>query len=50
MSIADVDASFPATKRRSLASDHPQLTPFLMAVAIFTVSVAVALAFIGLPQ
>jgi hypothetical protein len=49
MSVTHPDVSF-APVRRSLASDHQQLVPFLVAAAIFVVTVGVALAFIGLPS
>ena len=36
-------------ERRRFASDHPQLAPFLVAMAIFVVTGVIALAFTGLP-
>jgi hypothetical protein len=39
-----------AAPRRETWSGHEQLAPFLLAVAIFAVVIAVALAFTGLPQ
>ena len=49
MSVTNPDAGFAPAERHSLASDHPQLMPFLVAVAIFAVTVAAVLSFIGLP-
>ena len=49
MSVTHPDAGFVPGHRRDFASTHPQLTPFLVAVGIFAVSLAVALAFTGLP-
>jgi hypothetical protein len=39
-----------SSSRKELLAGHDQLKPFLLAVAIFVVSVAVALSFTGLPQ
>ncbi|HET7883864.1 MAG TPA: hypothetical protein VFL55_23455 [Acetobacteraceae bacterium] len=49
-----MSATYPATglrpaERYGFVADHPQLAPFLVAVAIFIVSVLVALGFTGLP-
>jgi hypothetical protein len=49
MSVTHPDAGFAAAKHHGFASDHPHLMPFLVAVAIFAVTVAVVLSFIGLP-
>jgi hypothetical protein len=49
MSVTHPDAGFATVKRRGLASDHPHLMPFLVAVAIFAGTAAVVLSFIGLP-
>jgi hypothetical protein len=49
MSVTHPDAGLAPAERRGLVSDHPQLMPFLVAVAIFAVTVAVVLSFIGLP-
>jgi hypothetical protein len=38
-----------ATEHRDFATKHPQLTPFLVAVAMFAVSAIVAVAITGLP-
>jgi hypothetical protein len=38
------------SSHRPLLAGHEQLKPFLLAVAMFVVVVAVALAFTGLPQ
>jgi hypothetical protein len=49
MSVTHPDAQTTPVRRRDFATGHPHLTPFLLAVAIFAVSVIVALAFTGLP-
>ena len=49
MSVTHPNADFAPAKRHDLASERPQLAPFLVAVAIFVVSGIVALVFTGLP-
>jgi hypothetical protein len=49
MSVTHPDADLAPVRRIDFASAHPQLTPFVVAVAIFAVSLAVALAITGLP-
>jgi hypothetical protein len=49
VSVTHPDSGLVAVKHHGLASDHPHLMPFLVAVAIFAVTVAVVLSFIGLP-
>jgi hypothetical protein len=49
MSVTHPTETFAAPRRESWAR-HEQLAPFLLAVAMFAVVVAVALAFTGLPQ
>lgn len=49
MSATHPDASVAPSGHASFAADHPQLTPFLVALAIFAVSGLVALMFTGLP-
>lgn len=50
MSVTHPGEMAVPAKRRSLVDSHPQLTPFLVAVTIFVVSVAVSLSFTGLPS
>jgi hypothetical protein len=49
MSVTHPSETFSSSHKEFLAG-HDQLKPFLLAVAIFAVSVAVVLAFTGLPQ
>jgi hypothetical protein len=49
MSTTHPNAGFAPVQPRSFTSQHPQLMPFLVAVGIFVASVAVSLAFTGLP-
>ena len=49
MSVTHPTEVFSASRKPFLAG-HDQLKPFLLAVAIFLVSAAVALSFTGLPQ
>jgi hypothetical protein len=49
MSVTHPAETFAAPSRET-RSGHEQLAPFLLAVAMFAVVVAVALAFTGLPQ
>jgi hypothetical protein len=49
MSVTHPGADFVPVKRHDFADRHPQLAPFLLAVAMFAVSAVVALAFTGLP-
>jgi hypothetical protein len=49
MSVTHPSATFGVGHKELLAG-HEQLKPFLLAVAMFVVSVTVALAFTGLPQ
>jgi hypothetical protein len=49
MSVTHPSADFAPVKRHDFASEHPQLAPFLVAVAIFAVSAVLALMFTGLP-
>jgi hypothetical protein len=52
--ITDMSATHPSevfsTSRKEFLAGHEQLKPFLLAVAMFVVVAAVALAFTGLPQ
>ena len=49
MSVTHPSATFGVGHKELLAG-HEQLKPFLLAVAMFVVSVTVALVFTGLPQ
>jgi hypothetical protein len=49
MSVTHSGASFAPVRLSAFATRHPQLAPFLVAVAIAAVTVSVALAFVGLP-
>ena len=49
MSVTHPDVGFAPVNSRGFASMHPQLAPFLVAVGFFVATVAVALAFTGLP-
>jgi hypothetical protein len=49
MSVTHSNASFAPVPSHHFADQHPQLAPFLVAIALFTVSLLVALAFTGLP-
>ena len=49
MSVTHPHADFSTVERHGFTAGHPHLAPFLVAVAIFAVSVVVALAFTGLP-
>jgi hypothetical protein len=48
MSVTHPEVSL-APVRRAFAVQHPHLAPFLVAMAIFVVTVALSLAFTGLP-
>ena len=49
MSVTHPNAGFAPAQHHSFTSQHPQLMPFLVAVGMFVASVAVSLAFTGLP-
>ena len=49
MSVTHPETTFTPARRSDLASEHPQLMPFLVALGMFVVSGLVALAFTGLP-
>jgi hypothetical protein len=50
MSVTHPHATFPGTAtERGFAERHPQFAPFLVGVALFVLSGAIALAFTGLP-
>jgi hypothetical protein len=49
MSATHPSSSFPAKTHGSFAANHPQLAPFLLAMAVFVVCGIVALAITGLP-
>jgi hypothetical protein len=49
MSVTHPEARFAPVQHGGFAAAHPQLTPFLVAVAIFLVSATVAMSFTGLP-
>jgi hypothetical protein len=49
MSVTHPNSTFASARQRSFADRYPQLSPFLLAAAIVAVSIAVALAFTGLP-
>ena len=49
MSVTHPDASSTPVRLPAFATRHPQLAPFLVAVAISVASVSVVLAFVGLP-
>jgi hypothetical protein len=49
MSVTHPATGFAPVSGHGFASAHPQLAPFLVAVGIFVATVAVALAFTGLP-
>jgi hypothetical protein len=48
MSVTHPNADFTTAHARDFAARHPQLAPFLVALAIFVVSAAVILACTGL--
>ena len=51
MSVTHVESRVVSVpSHRNFAADHPQLAPFLLAVAMVTVSILVALMFTGLPR
>jgi hypothetical protein len=49
MSVTHPNTGFASVGHRAFTEEHPQLTPFLAAVAIAAVSIVVFLALIGLP-
>lgn len=49
MSVTHPSTGFAPAAGAGFASQHPQLAPFLLAVAIVTVSIVVSLAITGLP-
>ncbi len=49
MSVTHPAAGFSPVSSHGFASKHTQLAPFLVAVGFFVATVAVALAFTGLP-
>jgi hypothetical protein len=50
MSVTHPSETFVPSSRKELLPGHEQLKPFLLAVVMFAVVVATALAFTGLPQ
>ena len=50
MSVTHPHTTFAPVLQRSFADRHPQFAPFLLAAVIVVVSIAVALAFTGLPR
>lgn len=49
LSVTHPDAGLAPSRRHPFAAEHPQLAPFLVALAIFVATGAIALAFTGLP-
>jgi hypothetical protein len=49
MSVTHPDVAIAPVPHRGFAERHPQLAPFVLAVAIAVVSVFATLAFTGLP-
>jgi hypothetical protein len=49
MSVTHPNVTLTPAARRGFADRYPELAPFLAAAAIVVVSIAVALAFTGLP-
>jgi hypothetical protein len=49
MSVTHPDVGFAGVHSRGVVANHPQLAPFLVAMAVFVVSGLVALAITGLP-
>jgi hypothetical protein len=49
MSVTHPNATFASPNRRSFADRCPQFAPLLLATAIVTISIVIALAFTGLP-
>jgi hypothetical protein len=50
MSVTHPDTILPTAPSHRFADQHPQLAPFVVAVALFAASLVVALAFTGLPS
>ena len=50
MSVTHPDTAFVPAPQRGFAEQHPQLVPFLFALAILAVATTVALSLIGLPS
>jgi hypothetical protein len=50
MSVTHPDTVLPTVSSHRFADQHPQLAPFVVAVALFAASLVVALAFTGLPS
>ncbi len=49
MSVTHANADLVTAPPHGFADRHPQLAPFIVAVALFAASLFVALAFTGLP-
>jgi|KBSSwiStaDraftv2_1062776.scaffolds.fasta_scaffold3851535_1 hypothetical protein len=49
MSVTHANADLVTAQPNRFADQHPQLAPFIVAVALFAASLVVALAFTGLP-
>jgi hypothetical protein len=49
MSVTHANADLVPAPSHHFADRHPQLVPFIVAVALFAASLVVALAFTGLP-
>lgn len=49
MSVTHPNASFAPAPQQGFVDKHPQLAPFLVAMAVFVLSAATALAITGLP-
>ena len=50
MSVTHPNVILAPAARQSFANRYPQLAPFLVAAAIVVASIAVSLAFMGLPS
>ena len=50
MSVTHPNTAFAPSSQEGFVGRHPQVAPALVAVAIFVISVAVSLAFTGLPS
>jgi hypothetical protein len=50
MSVTHPDTTFAPAQQHSFTDKHPQLAPFLLAIAILSVAATVALSLTGLPS
>ena len=50
MSVTHPGTAFAPDLRRGFAERHPQLTPFLLAMAILSAAATIALSVTGLPS